>query len=503
MTIANLLRQPLLKGVTTVCLSLLAVALLCSCSDEMPKPLQMTLSSRTFLLTVGDTARLNVAITPQATSSQVTFKSLDETIARVDPTGLITACASGETAIAVALGSLRDTCRVQVSAQAVAISLPDTDISVVEGDTTRIRYTVSPEGTPVTFTSAAPQVATVDDRGCVRGVSVGETTIMLQALSTQVSVRVSVTAPNIKVSTELPLMKFAPQRDATGHITEPGILSYEQSLGRRSQSIRYNMQQTYEGFVCLDLTTIPAVIYGIPTEDGHDKRIIAYSKETIAHCPRTRTMLRSSGFSQIESAVIDVAGEKTSVLRAKSDIDPDITVVMMDEEYPEFGAQMYMEFVKRMPRHHSIMTNVRDFPSLKALATGSLDKAQAFEQQLGLREFSKQDSKHYSRMFVTKSEALEKSNIKWVYYTLREDPSHPFINAELNCPNGKADIKSTALKEYLARNGFDQEYYVDATANVVMVYNHDGDLCQIYEDSKTKRILLQLVLKRDLPNYEG
>ena len=89
------------------------------------------------------------------------------------------------------------------------------------------------------------------------------------------------------------------------------------------------------------------------------------------------------------------------------------------------------------------------------------------------------------------------------YYTLRGVRSHPFINAELNCPNGKADIKSTALKEYLARNGFDQEYYVDATANVVEVYNHDGDWCQIYEDSETKRILLQLVLKRDLPNYEG
>lgn len=85
-------------------------------------------------------------------------------------------------------------------------------------------------------------------------------------------------------------------------------------------------------------------------------------------------MLRSSRLSQIESAAIDVTDEETSILRARSDIDPDMTVVIMDKEYSEFGAQMYMESVKRMPCHRSIMTNVRDFSSFRALATGSLNK---------------------------------------------------------------------------------------------------------------------------------
>lgn len=496
--------KPLLRDLAVTMLSLLTLGLLCCCNDDRLSPQQMTLSSRLLLLQKGDTVRIIVTIVPQGAKAQLRFKSLNETIARVDASGLVTALGPGETSIVVEAGSLREVCQVKVlphsSSQDVRLTLLDKEVSIAEGDSMLIRYTVVPEETPVTFISAEPQVASVDAKGCVKGMSIGQTNVTLQVDTVQAIVMVSVIAPKVTVPAELPLMKFAPQRDATGHITDPSVLAHEQSLGRRSQSIRYNIQQTYEGFVGLDLTTIPAVIYGIPTEDGRGKRILAYGKETIDHCPRIRTMLQHCGFSHIESAVIDVAGEETPVLRATHDIDSDITVVMMDEEYPEFGAQMYIEFAQHSPKHSKILTTVRDFPSLKDLATGSLEMVQAYEQKLGLRQLSEVDSKSYSRMFVTTSQSMERSNLKWVYYTMREEPSHPFINAELNCPNGRLDVKSAELKEYLAYNGFDYEYYADPSMDVVMVYNHDGDMCQIFEDPKTKRILLQLVLKRDLPN---
>lgn len=466
---------------------------------------ELSIAPSSLTLQEGDTARLSVQLLPMGVKEKILFTSSQPKIADVDDRGLVTAIAKGETTILVKAGSLSRECPIKVierkkGEENTKIELLKKEYTLLVGGIEKILYRVKPKDSKVTFTSSNPAVVEVNEMGQLKAIALGKSTVFLQVDALRESIQVAVVEPERKSTTELPLLRFNPKRDASNKIIDKEILAYENSLGRKSKTIPYNVQTSYEGFVNLDLSTIPVVIYGVPLEEGEGRRIIAYAKETIADCPKFKEMLRKSGFSKITATEKELFGEMTPVLIATSDIDPEVSMIAMDEGYPEYGANMYVEFIHQKPKHQRILTQVEDFPSLKAFASLSLKEMEDFEEDLALRTLNRADSKKYSRMFTTKSELLEKTNLKWVYYTLREAPQKPFINAEINCPNGIKDITSKEMKAYLAYNGFDQEYYADSSANVVMVYNREGDFCQILSDTRTKRILMQLQLKRDLPN---
>jgi Synergist-CTERM protein sorting domain-containing protein len=122
-----------------------------------------------------------------ATSKDVTWSSLNSTVATVSTSGVVTAAAVGTAVIMVTTvdGNKTDTCVVTVSA---ATTPPDTNVPVESisfssptqtvqvGGTLSLTLTFTPSNATdksVTYTSNAPTVASVSSTGLVTGVSAG------------------------------------------------------------------------------------------------------------------------------------------------------------------------------------------------------------------------------------------------------------------------------------------------------------------------------------------
>ncbi len=137
----------------------------------------------------GQSIQLNISILPACASSQsVTFTSEDYSIANVDQNGNITAFSAGETTITVTANDgsgISASFKIKVSPILVSsITLSDTNISLNIGDTHTLSASISPENATnrdVSWTSANPQVATVDEYGNVTAIAIGETTITATA----------------------------------------------------------------------------------------------------------------------------------------------------------------------------------------------------------------------------------------------------------------------------------------------------------------------------------
>lgn len=132
------------------------------------------------------TLQLTAAILPEnATDQSVTWTSDNEAVATVDENGLVTAVAEGEAKItATSVNNMTGTYSVKVSKPVQAAEV----IITAEGDVDRIQSNatlqltaqVLPENTSdktVIWTSDKATVATVDENGLVKAVSVGTVTI--------------------------------------------------------------------------------------------------------------------------------------------------------------------------------------------------------------------------------------------------------------------------------------------------------------------------------------
>lgn len=133
----------------------------------------ISLNKNATTLTEEDTEQLTYTITPEnATNQSVTWLSDDTEVATVTD-GLITAVSAGTANITVTTtdGSKTDTCVVTVEAKVVnvdGVSLSDTNVNLIEGNTYQITATISPENATdntVTWTSDDEQVATIDGSG--------------------------------------------------------------------------------------------------------------------------------------------------------------------------------------------------------------------------------------------------------------------------------------------------------------------------------------------------
>ena len=99
-------------------LFLSAAALLAACSeDDNPVAVSgITLDKPTLELTVGETGRLTVMVTPEdAADKNVVWKSGNTAAATVDDSGLVTAVAAGNATITATAGGKQATCEVTVA----------------------------------------------------------------------------------------------------------------------------------------------------------------------------------------------------------------------------------------------------------------------------------------------------------------------------------------------------------------------------------------------------
>lgn len=363
------------------------------------------------------------------------------------------------------------------------ITVSPESLNLIVGKSEQLSVVVSPEEVAVTYQSKDPAIATVDAQGLVTGVAVGETTVIVQAGEATKSVPVMVEEAPIQVPQELPMLKFGIPRNDYERIEDAEVIAYEGKLGRTQQEVDFRPS----GFYGEGLTTIPAVVYAIPIADDADL-ILAYSKESVADCKRTKAMLYQLGFGQVEEAeVSNYLGDVKKGLRATLKNDPSVMVSMMDMPNEELGTIMFMEFAKRVNSNplvqakHEILPDAKDFPSLDALRTKDIEQFKAFEEKLALRTYRRNESPKDTHLFFrTEVDNIEKTNLEYAFYVAPDKKADGFglIITELLCLSSERDLRSLEFKQYLATNGFDQNYSI-SDDNVLDVYNAHGDRCRV------------------------
>ena len=142
----------------------------------------VTVSPATAEVEVGKTTQLEATVTGTATTT-VTWTSLDETVAKVDASGVVTGMKAGTTTItatSTADANQKATCTVTVKETdtALSITLDKTTAEVeIDKDITLKATTEPTEGVTVKWETSDATIAKVDTNGKVTGVKVGEATI--------------------------------------------------------------------------------------------------------------------------------------------------------------------------------------------------------------------------------------------------------------------------------------------------------------------------------------
>ena len=149
-------------------------------SNEPPEPpvepVPLALNQSSITIRVGDKGRLDFT----GGSGEVTWTSSNDQIASVE-NGTITGIAGGTVTITAASGEETAECQVKVEGDpwvnpnAANLSLNKTDFTFPSGETVTLR--VKGTDSPVTWSSANTNVATVDENGVVRWVGKGTTTV--------------------------------------------------------------------------------------------------------------------------------------------------------------------------------------------------------------------------------------------------------------------------------------------------------------------------------------
>ena len=173
---------------------LLSVSLIAtySCKKEKDKSVAVTevrLDKTATTLVEGDTEELMATVMPEnATDKGIEWKSSDESVATVSQTGLVTALKEGPAVITVITndGGFEATCNVTVNKKVILVSeveLNKIELTLDEGKEEKLVVTVKPDDATdksVVWESSNTSVATVDQEGLVKAVTVGTAQITVK-----------------------------------------------------------------------------------------------------------------------------------------------------------------------------------------------------------------------------------------------------------------------------------------------------------------------------------
>lgn len=456
------------------------------CQVDKPKvsPTEITIEPQSLTLHVGDKQALKVSYTPADATFPISYTSQNPDVATVSDKGIVEALKEGKTVVTVQVGELKKECAVSVVGQETPVetvlTVIDTELPLSSGQKAQIKYTVTPEGTPVTFTTDNPDVATVNDTGEVTALLMGRATITLQANDKTGQCLVIVKDKPENVPQQMPLLKFEAKYNKELHITDAEVLAYEQALGREETEIQFTDHQRFLGFANTDLHTITGVLYGLRAK-GISDIIVAYSKETLETCDRTKAMLNQLGFTKFKEILVEVNNRHEPGLEAVNDKDIDLSVRLYSDPNPPLESDLYIQFSKKIPSapiqtKHEILTDAIDFPSLEKFATLDASQIKDFESTLGLRIYDEERSSGNTLYFNTTEEKVSQTNIEYVCYL--GDPMFPpaFISCRLLSVSNQKDVESEEMKSYLKSNGYDQRYEIKPDKEL-HVYNAKGDRC--------------------------
>lgn len=479
------------------------------CDDVLPQPQSLTLSPSVATLQVGDTKQLTATVEPTDQNYTVTFTSDNEQVATVDANGLVKAVAEGTANITAQVGDLKEKCVVTVSNSApkVTLTVDPPALTIEKGKTAQIKYTVTPADTPVTFTSDKTDIATVDATGLVTAVAAGSATITVAATGQEAQVAVTVTevgGGTVTQGNELPLLMFEATLGDNG-VTTQAVLDHEAKVGRTARPFKFLDQGPFRGgFVNKDLTIV-GTIYGLAFKSLGVYVIPAFSKETLADCPKTMAMLKEYGFTKFTDGKDK---DNNPFKKSVCDKDPTVYVEMSDDPNAEVGSTLMLLFAKPMPPkkdldiEHAILPGAKDFPSWGAFTTGDITEIKHYEANLGFRGYTLKDSDEAKKnlSFDTPDGKMGQTNFYWVYYVTTPDSGTKFINSQVNCIKNAKDFEDPKLKDWFTANGYGTDFYAsadegyasgtDATGKIVaeIFINDKGTAAQlqIYEDDSTQ-----------------
>jgi uncharacterized protein YjdB len=166
----------------------------CSVTVRASKgPSAITMSKSALALEVGGakakaSADLNVRRTPAKTEGGVTWLSSDETVARVDRNGRVTAVGAGTATVTAVsdLSGVTAVCAVTVTPAVTGLTLNAKTLTMKIGSTSALTCTVAPQSAAdavLTYTSSNKSRVTVDAKGNLKALSAGKATITVTAPS--------------------------------------------------------------------------------------------------------------------------------------------------------------------------------------------------------------------------------------------------------------------------------------------------------------------------------
>lgn len=181
--------KKIISIISFVAVLFFAAVILSSCSKEGAV---LTISDETIYVEVGETYRVEISA---ASGARISWESANPMIATVNYDGVVTGICEGETEILATSDGSAASCRVIVSAAgAKEIELNHEALSMVTGETERLKASVSPDGVIPDWSSSDEAIATVSQDGIVTAVAEGTAEIIASVGDESASCKVTVAA---------------------------------------------------------------------------------------------------------------------------------------------------------------------------------------------------------------------------------------------------------------------------------------------------------------------
>lgn len=172
------------------------------CDVRVYVPLKAILLSGTEI-TVGVGEEILLSWQPDPADAELmadaVWTSKDPAVAAVDGNGKVTAVEPGTTIITVAIGDIEASCAVTVVAPITEISISESNLDLIDGESASLSVTIQPENTTddtrAVWTTSDEAVAVVDENGTVTAVDPGTAVITAAVGTFRATCQVNITAP--------------------------------------------------------------------------------------------------------------------------------------------------------------------------------------------------------------------------------------------------------------------------------------------------------------------
>ena len=183
-------------GVTTITAKCGDVSATCKVTVTPVSPTSIELNIKDMILYIGQSETIQAVVRPANTTyPTITWKSDDESIAKVSAEGKVTGVKEGVTIITATCGEVSASCKVTVNPiPASNIEITTGDVTLTIGSTTDLVAKVSPDNTThpdVEWLSSDTNIATITAEGTVTAVNIG--TAIITAKCGNVSATCTVT----------------------------------------------------------------------------------------------------------------------------------------------------------------------------------------------------------------------------------------------------------------------------------------------------------------------